>query len=285
MQHRLAFALALSLAGVAGSAGSAMAQRMPDMATLDRGDGISRLGLDFGAAFPDDSIEGFDAALRFDFFGQLISRQGLGVYGSLPISILVGEGDNETALGNIEVGGLYVIDSPAVSYVFRAGLALPTADDDGLGFAANVLASWSRLTDLSQAIPNATYLRLGFSPLYHANRVFLRADLGVDLAVQDDDQLEIAGVVFGFDAENLFRINVGGGIDLGSVALMAELVNVASTSSLDDDDDNDFLNTFALSARFMGGSLQPYFTFGVPLDDLGRDVIDFFLGAGLQVAF
>lgn len=290
MHHRLAFAFALAAALVASSswlAGSARAQqRMPDMATLDRGDGITRLGLDFGAVFVDDDIDdviGIDAALRFDLFGQFVSYSGLGVYGSLPISVLIAEGENETGLANLELGGLYVIDSPTISYVFRAGVTLPTSsDDDGLEIAANLLSTWSRLSDVAQSLPSTTYVRLGFSPLYHDHGLFLRADLGVDLEVRQDD--DTIGVGLGDDPENLFRVNVGGGVDLGTVAVMAELVNLASSSSFDDGDDEDFIHTFAVSARFMGESLQPYLTFGLPVDEFSRDVVDFFLGAGLQIA-
>jgi hypothetical protein len=282
MQHRLAPAFTFAVVFTSLVAGSAHAQRMPDMATLDRGDGITRLGLDFGAAFVDDDLgeaTGADAALRFELFGQYVSRQGLGFYGALPISHLLSDVEDETALGNLEVGGLYVIESPAVSFVFRGGLALPTADDEA-GVFANFLGVWSRLTDLALVVPDTTYVRLSFSPLYHAGGVFLRADIGLDLAVQSGDEALL-------EPENLFRLNVGGGVDLGTVALMAELVNIASTETLGDDDgdDEDFAHTFAVTARFMGGSLQPSLTFAIPIDDFGRDVIDFILGAGLQVAF
>ncbi len=286
MHHRLAFAIALPAALAASSwlAGSARAQqRMPDMATLDRGDGITRLGLDFGAVFTDDDIVGIDAALRFDVFGQFVAHSGLGLYGSLPISVLVAEGDNDSALGNLEVGGLYVIDSPTMSFVFRGGVALPTAADDDPGeIVANLVSTWARLTDLAQAIPDTTYVRLAFSPLYHDGGLFLRADLGVDLEVREDDDAIAVGL--GDDPENLYRLNVGGGVDLGTVAIMAELVNLASSSSFDDGDEEDFVHTFAVSARFMGESLQPYFTVGLPVDEFSRDVVDFFLGAGLQIA-
>jgi hypothetical protein len=265
---------------VAFAAAQAQAQRMPDMATLDRGDGISRLGLDFGAAFVDNAAEDDDASLRFDLFGQFVSWQGFGVYGSLPLARSVTEGDDQTAIGNIDVGGLYVIQSPTLSLVFRAGVALPTADDDPDGFLTNYFASWTRLTDAAQAIPNVTYLRFGFSPLFHSHRLFLRADVGVDLGVAEDDD------VTGLEPGSLFRVNVGGGIDLGGIALMAELVNLATTEDFNEfsDEEEDFIHTFAVSARFMGPMLQPYVTFGMPVDTYGLDTVDFFLGAGLQAA-
>lgn len=277
--HRLSSALALGAAVLAGS-GSAGAQRMPDMATLDRGDGITRFGLDFAVGFVDDQFEGVDATLRFEPFGQYVSRSGLGVYGALPISRVITEFDDETALGNLELGGLYVIESPTISYVFRAGVALPTADDELDGIVANYLSSWLRLTDTALVVPDATYLRLAFSPLFHANRVFLRVDLGFDAAVQDDDDdpLEV-------EPGNLVRLNLGAGIDLDTVALMLEFVSIASTDSFDDESDEDVVHTLAVSARFMGESLQPYLAFGLPVDEFARDVIDFFIGAGLQVAY
>jgi hypothetical protein len=285
MQHRCKTGLVCSvvsaLVALAAGAGPALAQRMPDMATLDRGDGISRLGLDFGAAFVDEEAGDDNAALRFDFFGQFVTHQGFGVYGTLPLSRALVDGEDESAIGNIDVGGLYVIESPTLSLVFRGGVALPTADDDVDGFLTNYFATWTRLTDAALAIPNVTYLRLGFSPLFHANRLFLRADVGFDLAVAEDDDAT------GFEPGNLFRINVGGGFDLGSVALMAELVSLATTEDFDEfsEEEEDFIHTFAVSARFMGEMLQPYATFGMPVDTYGLDTVDFFFGAGLQVAF
>lgn len=277
----LALSLSVSFAFVAGSATTARAQRMPDMATLDRGDGISRIGLDFGAAFVDDAAANDVAAMRFDLFGQLVARSGFGLYASLPIARSVNDGDDETATGNFDVGGLYVIESPTLSLVFRAGVALPTADEDLAGFQANYFATWTRLTDTAQAVPNMTYLRFGFSPLIHVNRLFVRADVGFDVGIDEGDEST------GLEPNNLFRVNVGGGIDFGSIALMAELVNLATTEDFDelDGEDEDFIHTFAVSARFMGGPLQPYATFGMPIDSYGLDTIDFFLGAGLQVAF
>ena len=271
--------LGLAVALMAGAAAPARAQRMPDMATLDRGDGISRVGLDFGAAFVDDSASNADAAMRFDFFAQLVSRRGAGIYASLPLARSVTDGDDETATGNFDVGGLYVVESPTLSLVFRAGVALPTADEDASGFTTNFLASWTRLTDIAQAIPNMTYLRLGFSPLFHANRLFLRADVGVDVGIDEGDDAT------GLEPNTLFRFNVAGGIDFGRVALMAEVVNLATTEDFDEIDsaEEDFIHTFAVTARFMGRQVQPYLTFGTPVDNFGRDQIDFFLGAGLQV--
>ena len=205
---------------------------------------------------------------------------GWGVYGSLPVARSMSDGESTSAIGNVDLGLLYVVESPVLSLVFRGGIALPTADDDAAGFVTNYFASWARLTDIAQAIPNVTYARFGFSPLFHANHLFLRADLGVDVAISKGDE------VTGLEPDTLLRLNIGGGLDLGSVAIMAELVNMATTEDFDEisAEEEDFVHTFAVSARYMGPMLQPYFAVGMPVDTFGLDAVDFFIGAGLQVA-
>lgn len=61
---------------------TAAAQRAPDMATLDRGDGITKVGLDLGYSSLDTHYSG---ALRFELYGQYVLPSGLGFYGALPM--------------------------------------------------------------------------------------------------------------------------------------------------------------------------------------------------------
>lgn len=267
----LAFAFVLALTGIAA------AQRSPDTATLDRGDGIPRFGIDFALSFLD--APPYDAALRIEPYGQYVWRNGVGIYGSLPIARSFGgqadlpppDAPNATALGNLELGGELVIQpSPARAWVFRAGVALPTASDDRAGALTNALATFPRLTDLALATPNATYLRLAVSPLIQGDRLFFRADLGVDLGFDDGDQ-----------ADELFRINVGGGVDLGTVALGLELVNLLSPDDLGADEQA--LHALTFTIRFMGKSLQPVVAIGAPLDDSTRAVADLFVAVGIQI--
>lgn len=253
-------------------AATAHAQRAPDMATLDRGDGISKLGID--GAFSSIDTPFYDAALRFELYGQYVLRSGLGFYGALPLARSFGDAPEPmpqpaTALGNLDLGLLYTITkSPRLSWVFRGGVALPTASDSGDAATTNVFATWPRLTDLALTVPDAWYVRVGFSPLIHVHKLFLRIDLGLDLGSDDADA-----------ADELLRLNVGGGVDLGTVALGLELVN---TYSFDDDDD-DFVHTLAFTLRFMLAQYQPFIAVGMPLDD-ARDAIPFFFAAGFQVA-
>jgi hypothetical protein len=254
-------------------AGVAHAQRAPDLATLDRGDGISKFGLDLSIVSIDTPY--YDAALRFEPHGQYVTQSGFGIYGAFPITKSFGDSDNPMdpepalAIGNLELGGLFVItNSPRVSWVFRLGVAIPTASDDRDGAATNSVALWPRLTDAALAIPDAWYVRAAFSPLFHVDRLFLQFDLGLDIGTGDNNN----------DSEFL-RLNLGGGIDLGVVALSLELANLYAFNN----DNDNWVHTLAFTLRFMGEKWQPFLSLGAPIDD-SRDSIKFFLTGGITFA-
>ena len=265
----LPLAAALAAGALLLGAAPARAQRAPDFATLDRADGYSRIGVD-GAYVALDAPP-WDAVLRLELFGQYVAPSGLGLYGALPLARSVSDGEDETALGAIELGALYVAHGRDMSIALRGGLGLPTAGDELDEMLVNVLATQARLGDYALTVPDAVYGRLAFSPLVHTRGLFVRLDLGLDIPLSEGDA----------DADALLRLNLGAGVDLGVVALMAELVNIASTDEFPGEED--FLHTVALSARFMGQTLQPFVAFGVPLDDSTREAVDFFVSLGLQV--
>lgn len=280
MLRTFALALALALIGLAST--PALAQRAPDMATLDRGDGITKLGLDVGFTSLHDPP--YDAALRLELYGQYLTRSGFGIYGALPVTrSFGGEGEprppdgveayDRTALGDLDAGMLYVIDSGILSWVFRAGLALPTSTDGRDPFLTRYHGAAPRLTDLALAAGD-WHVRLAISPLIHVNRLFVRADLGFDIDAGGGDY-------------HYLRLNLGAGIDLGALALSLELVNTGTFGDLEsgDERDEDFFHAVAFTLRFMGEQLQPFLSVGTPLDDYRRDRVALFLAGGLQVAF
>ena len=256
---------------------AARAQRAPDMATLDRGDGITKLGLDLGFSSLSHPPAPYSAALRLDLYGQYVTQSGLGFYGSLPLSLSFGgegmprppEAENATAVGNLDLGLLYVRSGEQLSWVFRGGLAPPTATngiDHGL---TRYYATAPRLTDLALA-SDQWYLRLSVSPLIHVNHVFFQADLGIDLNLDSDFY-------------HLLRFNIGGGIDLGVVALSLELVNTASFGDFTGEED--LFHALAFTVRFMGERFQPFLSIGLPIDAYRRDAIQFWISGGLAIAF
>jgi hypothetical protein len=268
--------LGLGISAVLLVVGStANAQRAPDTATMDRGDGVTRIGFDFGLTLADKPPAPYDAALRVEAYGQYVTNSGLGIYGSLPVAhSFGGDGppmpDDATALGNVELGGLYVLSGDSLSWVFRGGVALPTASDSVDGVPTNAVPTPPRLTDTALARPDALYLRFGTTPLVHANKLFLQADLGADVGI---------GIGDGSKPDHFLRFNLGGGIDLGFL----ELVNLAQ---IDDDDDNEqFVHALSFTMRFMGKALQPVIAVGSPLDDSGRAQVKLYAAVGIQIVF
>lgn len=254
--------------------GSALAQRAPDLSTLDRGDGISKIAVDAGLSFIEQP---YSLALRLELYGQYVARSGLGIYGALPFSASFGAPDDDedpvppdlipndaATISNVEVGGIYTVTkSRTLSFVFRGGLSLPTATDGRDEYATRYAAVMPRSTDIVNISGN-WYARLGFSPLIYADKLFLRFDLGLDIAFEEFDP-------------HVLRFNLGGGVDLGPVALSLELANSVSFF----EDGEDFLDVLAVTVRFMGERLQPYVAVGAPIDD-SRDAIQLFIAGGIQ---
>ena len=255
------------------TAGVAHAQRAPDLATLDRGDGITKIGADLALSLIDGP---YSAGLRFEPYGQYITQLGLGIYGAFPITRSFGGSDapmqphDTFAIGDLDLGALYVIEnSPDISWVFRGGVGFPIASDSGSAVVTNRLSTMPRLTDIALTVPDAFYVRLSVSPLIHIRRMYLRADLGIDIGSDDADL-----------ANELVRFNVGGGFDFGLIALGVELVNLYT---LDDFGGNEkFFHTLTGTVRFMGERLQPFVAVGTPLDSTLRGNVGFYIAAGIQ---
>ena len=284
MRCRTTSALGLTLALL--WAGPAAAQPMvgwtdaPTFMTMDRQDGRSLAGVQLGWTFFDDDevVDLVDVStLRIDLYGQFVSASGLGGYGIVPISMAFYDGaDDDTAIGNVEGGVLYVIPSGNVDFVLKGGITLPTADDDLNGFIANALASFPRLTDLAHAAPETLWLRLGGSPIFRSGQLVFRVDAGIDIAVSSDGDDE---------PDPVLRLNAGGGIDTGTFAILGELVNTGNLEFGPGEADEEWLHTLAVSGRFRAGTVEPGIAIGFPLDDEINDAIDFFISAGLQGAF
>lgn len=253
----------------------AHAQRAPDMATLDRADGITKVGFDLG--FSSLNPPPYDAALRFELWGQYVTKIGLGFYGALPVASSFGgkgtprppERDSRTSLEDGELGLVYVISGPWSGIVFRGGVGLPIATGGEDPAATRFLAAAPRLTDLALATGD-WYARLSISPLFYGHHLFLRADVGLDVDLSGNDY-------------HFLRLNIGGGADLGLVALSLELVNSITFGESMRADERVF-DTLAFTARFITTHFQPFLSVGAPLDGDRRAAINFFIAAGLTVA-
>lgn len=260
---RLAFAALASALGAAllGGSGAAHAQRPDavfDPLTMDPHTPASKLDVDF-AYISYDEPEGVDlSVIGFALSGQYVTPRGLGGYLSLPLSFIAYDAptelldDSALALGNLELGGLWAkYVRPRTAIAVHLGVALPTASDEGAA-GLQFLATLPRFGDFVQRVTSSTWLRFGISPMGRSGQAFWRVDLGVDLALEEDNLVDISPV---------FRFNIGGGLDLRSAHLLAELV----TNIVDDGSEDEVNSTLSFGVRFLSGNLRPGLALILPL--------------------
>jgi len=264
-------ALALATAALAGAPGLAranpddlFADAIFDPLTMDHHTPVSTLDADFSYVAYDEPRDVDVTVMGITIAGQYVTSRGVGGYLSIPMSYLAVDtplniflpDDSALALGNLEIGGLWSkFFGSETALVLHAGLALPTASDDEIA-AYQALASSPRWGNFVERVPNSTWLRLGLSPMGRiGGKLFWRADLGVDLALDEDDPVTYSPVL---------RVNLGGGVDLGTAHLLAELVtNVLDT---DPDTNDNAASTLAIGARFLAGNLRPGIGIILPID-------------------
>lgn len=246
----------------------------PGFVQIDRYDATSVAGGDVTYISVDGAGDDL-TLLRFQLGGRYVDpRSKVGGYLNLPITYASGNGDSVTALGNVEVGGIFLprLGDSSTRLALHAGLTLPTADDDE-DVLVNAIAAVARPQDVYLAIPKGTSLRLGASPIFRSGNLFGRVDLGVDINLNNsgDDT-----------SDPVVHLNAGVGVDLGGAAIMGELSNVYVMSDNDADFSDKMINVFAISARFTAGSAMPYVSLLIPLDDDATDTIDVAFTAGLE---
>jgi hypothetical protein len=292
MKHlALAFALVAAAAGTASAQSRKAADRVHDFHTMDRQSPMTTFGISVGyEAWDSDPAlslgDAINAIVSVDVAGQYVTESGAGGYLTIPLSYVssddygfppfVVEGDSEVAVGNVELGGLFAGRlGKNADMVFHGGIALPTADDDGVGGALGPLAAGTRYSDLVDRVPNSTWLRAGFSPMGRANIFFWRADLGVDLMIddQDGDAVDISPVI---------RVDVAAGVDIGQADFTAELVT--NITNPENDMADETASTLALGARFAAGNTtQPGFCLILPVGFDDYDQFDFAVVASVTV--
>lgn len=250
----------VAAAGV-GQATPAMAQGAddtpPSTMTLDRMDASARVGLQVGFNKIEDVDVGDAFVMRFEPYGQFIlPNRIVGVYGMLPIAHAFIDGvDDATGVSNFDIGAFFMPYQRS-NLILRVGLALPTASDTGDEVAANFISSFERTTDFILLVPDFTTLRLSVSTVQEQGGLFVRADLGLDVAIDKPS-----------NADALFlRANMAVGARLAGVDLAFEFVNWGNLDG-DDDIDERFIHTFAFGVRTRGAD-QFHAGLVFPLDDV-----------------
>lgn len=268
---------------VAGQAGVAAAEDetsdVGDPLTMNSLTPVSTFGVEMGVPIWDTGDNNSLTTLGINVFGHYVDQgSGFGGYVTIPMSYVSSEidipfigrvDDSEFSIGNIEVGGMFAKQLRHLAVVAHVGIAVPTssADNEGAGLLSP-LASAPRYTDLVDRLHESTWLRLGFSPMGRVGKLFWRGDVGIDIALDEDDGMTSFSPAYYF--------NVGGGIDLGQVSLQVEIDTLATDTNGDDTN-----SVFAFGARFNAGKLRPGIAMFFPLGwDDGFDW-DFGFGASI----
>lgn len=262
----------LCLLGLAGTATAEPGDPTFDSLSMGRHTPITTLSFEFGYEVWDEPANTDITVMPINIAGHFIGDRGVGGYFVVPLTYIDVENilgdDSGMVLGNVEAGGIYTKYMGSTALLFHAGVALPTAQDEDIATAQG-LGSFTRIADLPLRVIDSTWLRLGVSPMGRSGSFVWRADAGIDLAL-DEDSSELSPI---------FHLSVGGGVDLGSATLLAELVNAFSDEDAGDDD----ASTFAVGARFSSGNLRPGVGLLFPIDFDGFDNFEWALLGSLAV--
>ena len=271
-------ALILTLTASTAAADDATEVTAHGLAAMDRATGANGVAADLSFVLDtsDSDMGGF--ANRLDLHGRYAHESGFGGYGAVGVSKTFLSSDDpfgemfadmineETALTNLEIGGLYRRDlRDDLSVVARVGIALPTASD-GAGMLANFITQQGRLVDLPLALPDTTTLRLGVAPAFRRGAFFARADVGLDVVL---DQPAASDPMSTGELDPLAHASLALGFQLGKLTTAAQVVTVATTGDVDDSEDR-FMHSATVEARYDLGRVAPSIAITTPLDDSMR---------------
>jgi hypothetical protein len=219
------------------------------------------------------NVEDSDATLLgFKFQGQYITPAGYGIYGSLPFAYASVEDDDASGIGNLEIGGMYVMhNSPDLDLFGRGGLAIDTADDDAVGLAPLSFLV-SRPAEAVQTGFATNWLRLHGGVRTKGALVF-GAQGGFDLPTDGDF------------VDGVFTLTGAIGIVQPGFGLSAGLTYI---KILQDDDgvsfvDDDTLGFNAVIDFNASPKAKVYGSFGLNLDEID-EALGFAIGGGIRLA-
>ena len=239
--------------------------------TLDRAGTDNVVGLAVSAHFIDE-LGAPDVAIRENLYGRYVDSSGFGAYGQFSISHAFGNGDSESAVDDLELGGLYVAKLDGFDLVGRLGIGLPTASSSVSGIVTNFAGSLDRIEDYALTAAHTVWLRPGLAVRFGDRSFFAQLDGGVDVPIKTED---------GGATDPLFRASAGVGTHQGPIALTGEVANFVVSSN-----GTFHYHSFAASARYAAGRLQPFVAYALTLayDDTAHMTVHS-VTAGLQGTF
>ena len=275
---RITTAMALGLTALATTASAQPRLAIPEGVTTDRASADPwAASVDIGLS-NFDGIDGISYAARVDLYGQVLADLDVhraGGYFMLPYGRVESDVDDDALgeVGHLELGGLFATPIGATTdAVLRGGFAFEVSKEENSSFDsfALYLTSFGRLSDSVINAPDTKSARLSGSLLHRSHPYFVRADLGLDrLFIPERDDYTFV------------RLNLAGGIDLESVALLGELANLAAFT---DSDEDEIQSTFAFTLRIPAGTFSPVVSVVIPLDDAIQEFVDFVVVVGVRAA-
>lgn len=216
----------------------------------------SEIGARVGLGMIDNADE---TLISVQLEAQYMTPGNLGGY----LRISGGMIEDSEGVGDLELGGLYRIDSgPDTSIALRGGLSLPTGTSlqnfDAIGNYVGVLMT--RPSDLVTVLPDVLALRLSVAPTYRTGAVVLRADVGFDVPLSQDNG----------DMSPLVHADVGLGVHSGKGAATAELATLGSTDS----DAEGTVHAVTLGGQYDAGAVTPSVSLAIPFSSEDNNFID-----------
>lgn len=213
----------------------------------------AQLQLDFDVA-----LEDRDAFyIRTDLYGQA-TFGAFGAYLGLPFTTSVpDQSDGVTAIGNLEVGGLYHVGLGIGEVNVYLGLVFPTAPSKLQPAIVNTVGAAIHPNDFIRHIPIDFGLRIGVVPRMSLGVLFGQIDLGLDIVINGD---------LDPSPQLLLNANIGVGVGIGIVSIVAELINHGNLST-DGEFTSRFIHTFGGGIQVNLPVVTPYFGVYTPLDE------------------
>lgn len=227
--------------------------------SLDHTTGRSGFGLQASYLRYDTSQTGTTMTpLRLEVFGQIMGGGPVGAYTSVVMSRIdwqftdppevAGMTFTDSAITGLEFGAVMTRRRANLEVIARAGVSLPAASDHDInGKGLNQMTAFARLTDLAMSAPSSTVARLAVSPIWRAGRWLLRADVGIDVPVDEPA---------GLDWQALGRFNAAAGLVIGAHQVGLESATTVALEHVSDGERA--VHTVGLSYRHLG-ALQPFF--------------------------
>jgi hypothetical protein len=130
--------------------------------------------------------------IALGFHVQHLTPSGAGGYLMVPLAYLSGEGDSETEIGNLELGGLYAFRGGAgLDAYARVGFAINTATDLGALFVPLVNLA-PRPTDALTTGFDSNWLRAGGGVRARSGSLVYGGSASVDVPLDAEDDFEYA---------------------------------------------------------------------------------------------